>query len=37
LEFDREEEMRTEKPTVDLIQNVIVKKKELSLCINEGS
>lgn len=37
LDFDREEEMRTEKPAVDLTQNVIVKKKELSLCINEGS
>ena len=31
LEFDREEEMRTEKPAVDLTQNIIVKKKELSL------
>ena len=37
LDFDREEEMRTEKPAVYLTQNVIVKKKELSLCINEGS
>lgn len=32
LDFDREEEMRTEKPAVYLTQNVIVKKKELSLC-----
>lgn len=37
LDFDREEEMREEKPALDLTQNVIVKKKELSLCINEGS
>ncbi len=37
LDFDREEEMRTKKPAVDLTQNVIVKKKELSLCINESA
>lgn len=34
LDFDREEEMSTEKPAVDLTQNVIVKKKERALTIH---